>query len=51
MIASTAVLPIAGKLSDVYGRKPFIIVIATIARPSKLRFREGDRLDAKCGSV
>jgi EmrB/QacA subfamily drug resistance transporter len=25
MIASTAVLPIAGKLSDVYGRKPFII--------------------------
>jgi MFS family permease len=25
MIASTAVLPIAGKLSDVYGRKPFIL--------------------------
>jgi EmrB/QacA subfamily drug resistance transporter len=25
MIAATAVLPIAGKLSDVYGRKPFII--------------------------
>jgi EmrB/QacA subfamily drug resistance transporter len=25
MIAATAVLPIAGKLSDVYGRKPFIL--------------------------
>jgi len=25
MIASTAVLPIAGKLSDVYGRKPFLL--------------------------
>jgi EmrB/QacA subfamily drug resistance transporter len=25
MIASTAVLPIAGKLSDIYGRKPFIL--------------------------
>ncbi|WP_158814476.1 MDR family MFS transporter [Methylocapsa sp. S129] len=26
MIASTAILPIAGKLSDVYGRKPFLLV-------------------------
>jgi EmrB/QacA subfamily drug resistance transporter len=25
MIAATAILPIAGKLSDVYGRKPFIL--------------------------
>ena len=25
MIASTAILPIAGKLSDVYGRKPFLL--------------------------
>jgi MFS family permease len=25
MIASTAVLPTAGRLSDVYGRKPFIV--------------------------
>src|ERR1700689_1356068 len=25
MVAATAILPIAGKLSDVYGRKPFIL--------------------------
>ena len=25
MIASTAILPIAGKLSDAYGRKPFLL--------------------------
>src|SRR5580693_1943366 len=49
MIASTAVLPIAGKLSDVYGRKPFILcgvlwfMAASAARRIRTMRRRQDR--------